>query len=191
MEPVGQKWLQCSLSNGSVLSGDVSRQVHESQRESVSVEGQFDYMLRLNHFFSEVDSQWLCLYNHLIFQSGFFEVTSDEDNVHFMENRLRVLWLQYCLGEFSTRFYNIDILTTFLVFLSTLRQIWKRFAESSRLHLFCEYFTTRKLFRFYDSFALIIVHRLMNWFSSNRTPTKSLFPIKSWIRKLIRLHATN
>ncbi|KAJ6646406.1 Calcineurin-binding protein cabin-1 [Pseudolycoriella hygida] len=50
---------------------------------------------------TEVDVQWLALYNHLIFLSGFFEVTCDEDKIVYIENRIRVFWLQYCLGKYE------------------------------------------------------------------------------------------
>ncbi|KAG4071749.1 hypothetical protein HA402_011903 [Bradysia odoriphaga] len=46
----------------------------------------------------EINDQWLRLYHHIIFQSGFFEVSNDEDLIVFAESRIRVLWLQFCLN---------------------------------------------------------------------------------------------
>lgn len=43
----------------------------------------------------------MCLYKHTIFQSGFFDVRNDEDNLLFIESRIRVLWLQFCLSKYE------------------------------------------------------------------------------------------
>lgn len=50
-----------------------------------------------------MDSKWFLLYNHLIFQSGFYDYSEDEVENSKYEKRL--YWLQYCLARYE---YDLD-----------------------------------------------------------------------------------
>lgn len=50
-----------------------------------------------------MDSQWFLLYNHLIFQSGFYDHSDDE--VENSKYQKRLYWLQYCLARYE---YDLD-----------------------------------------------------------------------------------
>lgn len=80
-----------------------------------------------NKNLSEIDAQpkqWFTLYNHILFQSGFFEVITDEDNTEYSENRIRIMWLQYCLGKLTLILYrNSKNIIIFLHFQGNTKMI--------------------------------------------------------------------
>lgn len=74
---------------------------------------------------SEVDSQWFLLYNHLIFQSGFYD--HSDDAVENSKCQKRLYWLQYCLARYE---YDLDRAVSCLC---TIRDILAQHCDTYRL----------------------------------------------------------
>lgn len=74
---------------------------------------------------SEVDPQWFLLYNHLMFQSGFYDHSDDE--VENSKYQKRLSWLQYCLARYE---YDLDRAADCLCM---IRDILSQHCDSYRL----------------------------------------------------------